>query len=154
MESIDVKNNYGHWHAPWEFNPEDFVGFIYRITHMPTNRQYIGKKFFWSTTRKIVKGRKNRKIVKKPSNWKKYYGSSTWLNAEIALYGIDEFQFDMLSLHESRGTLAYREVELLVSLNALRAKLPDGSKQYYNGLISPIKFTPGDETEKEKLFKT
>jgi len=143
----------GHWVFPKEFDPEQFIGFVYRITHIPTGRSYLGKKFFHSTIRKIVKNRKNRKKVIKESNWKKYTGSSNWLNSEIALYGKDQFAFEILSLHESRGTLAYAEVEILVTKNVLRAKLLDGSKAYYNGLIPPIKFTPGDETEIEKQYK-
>lgn len=144
----------GHWHFFKEFEPENWVGFVYRITHIDTGRQYIGKKFFWKTIRKPVKNRKNRRKVTKPSDWKKYTGSSQWLNSEIALHGKDKFQFDILSLHESRATLAYREVELLVTEQALRAHLPDGSKKFYNGLIPPIKFSPGVETDIEKQFKT
>lgn len=144
----------GHWYFFKEFDTDQFVGFVYRITHIPSGRSYIGKKFFKSTTRKIVKDRKNRKKVIKESNWKKYTGSSNWLNAEILLHGKDQFKFEILSLHESRGTLAYTEIETLVKYNTLREKLPDGSKAFFNGLIPPCKFTPGDETEIEKQFKT
>ena len=150
---MQEKEDIGHWTFGKDFNPEDWIGFIYQITHISTGRSYIGKKFFWSTTRKVIVGRKNRKKIIKPSNWKKYTGSSTWLNSEINLHGMDQFKFEILSLHESRGTLALREVELLVSNNVLRAKAADGTKLYFNGLIPPIKFTPGDETEREKLFK-
>ena len=145
--------NYGHWTFPMSFEAEEWVGFIYKITHIDTGRMYIGKKFFFMTTRKKVKNRKNRKKITKPSNWQLYTGSSTWLNTEIEQFGKDAFKFEILSLHESRATLAYREVELLITLGALRAKLMDGSKQYYNGMIPPIKFTPGEETELEKKYR-
>lgn len=143
----------GHWSFFKEFDPEQFVGFIYCITHKESGRKYLGKKFFWKTIRKPVKNRKNRKRVIKPSDWKKYTGSSNWLNAEIEKFGKDAFQFDILSLHESKGTLAYTEIELLIKRNALREKLSDGTKAFFNGLVPPVKFTPGDETELEKQFK-
>jgi hypothetical protein len=115
---------------------------------------YLGKKFFWSSLRKIVKNRKNRKKVIKPSNWKSYMGSSKWLLSEIELYGKDQFKFEILSLHESKSTLAWEETKLLVMNDALRAKLPDGSKKFYNGLVCGIKYAVKDETELEKQFKT
>lgn len=143
----------GHWNSPWEFDPEEFVGFVYQIKHVPSGRTYLGKKFFWKTIRKIVKNRKNRKKVTKPSDWKSYTGSSKELNALIELVGKDQFTFTILSLHESRSTLAFREVELLVTKNALRAKLADGSRAYFNGIIPPIKFIVHDDTPKELEYR-
>ena len=144
---------YGHWQVFWDFEPEDFVGFIYKITNLISGRVYLGKKVFRLNVRKVVKNRKNRKRSVKSSNWKTYMGSSKWLLEEINLYGKDQFKFEIVSLHESKGTLAYAEVEALVKNNVLREKLLDGTKAYYNGLISPIKFTPGDETDIERKFK-
>jgi hypothetical protein len=144
---------YGHWITLWDFDSYEWLGFIYKITHVSSNRVYVGKKFFRMTTRKIVKNRKNRKRIVKESDWKSYTGSSKWLNSEIELFGKDQFKFEIISLHESKGTLAYSEIETLVKCNALRAKLSDGTKAYYNGLIPPCKFTPPDESEKEKKFK-
>jgi hypothetical protein len=146
-------DKYGHWEAPWEFDPSQFVGFVYRITHKPTGRIYVGKKFFWSSIRKIVKNRKNRKKIIKESDWKKYSSSSAWVNSEIKLYGKDKFEFEILSLHESKSTLAWEETRILVTHDALRTKLPDGSKKFYNGLVCGIKYIVKDESEIEKKFK-
>jgi hypothetical protein len=143
----------GHWHFIKDFDPEEWVGFIYRIYDTQTGRMYIGKKFFWKTIRKIVKNRKNRKKVIKSSDWKTYTGSSNWLNSEIALYGKERFRFEIESLHESRGTLAYAEVTKIILEDTLRKTLPDGTKAYFNGLCPPIKFRPGNETEKEKEYR-
>ncbi len=150
-----MENEYdtGHWKFFKSFNPEHWVGFIYVIVHIPTGRQYIGKKFFWCTTRKIIKNKKNRKKIIKESNWKKYTGSCKWLNAEIELLGKENFSFRILSLHESRSTLAFREVQLLVLQDALRARLADGTKAYFNGLIPPIKFTVSDDTVLELEYR-
>lgn len=150
----ELEQDLGHWTFFKPFDPEDWVGFVYRITHLDSGRAYIGKKFFWKTVRRPVKNRKNRKRVTKPSDWRSYVGSSRWLQSEIELYGKAGFKFEILSLHDSRATLAYREVELLVKLGALRAKLPDGSKAFYNGLIPPIKFAPGEESANELEYKT
>ena len=147
-------NNIGHWQFDKEFNPEEWVGFVYEITHLSSGRKYLGKKFFWSTTRKAVKDRKNKKKVVKESNWKSYTGSSKWLLSEIALHGKENFSFKILSLHETRSSLAWSEVERIVSSNALRAKLMDGTKAYFNALCPPIKFTVNDESEKERMYKT
>lgn len=147
------ENKYGHWICPWEFIPDEWIGFVYKITHINSGRSYIGKKAFNFNIRKKVKNRKNRKRTIKASNWKTYTGSSKMLNEDIVKFGKDKFKFEILSLHESKGTLAYTEVETLVMKNVLRAKLADGSKAFYNGLIPPCKFTPSDETDREREYK-
>ena len=53
-----------------DLKPLDFFGFVYRITRKDTGRSYIGKKQMVFTRRKKVKGRVNRKHVKKESDWK------------------------------------------------------------------------------------
>jgi hypothetical protein len=150
IQKVDL----GHWIFFKNFNPADWVGFIYRIIDLDTKQEYIGKKFFWKTIRKTIKNRKNKKRIIKPSNWKTYTGSCKSLNEQIALRGENRFKFIIESLHESRGTLHLAEVEKLIKENALREKLPDGiTKKYYNGMINGIKFIPGNETEKEKEYK-
>ncbi|VVC05071.1 Uncharacterised protein [uncultured archaeon] len=144
---------YGHWKTCWEFDPNDFVGFVYRIVDIDTHQEYIGKKFFSKSIKKRIKGKKNRKIIQKESDWKTYTGSCHELNDEIEQRGENRFQFCILSLHESRASLAYREVELQVKENVVREKLPNGIKKYYNQFIAPIKFKIPDETDTEKRFK-
>lgn len=131
--------------TPWSSVPDDiepYFGFIYRITNRVNGMQYIGKKQFWSLTRVAVKGRKNKKHVKKESDWQKYTGSSVRLNADIDKYGMDNFTFEILSLHRSKGSLHYAEVETQVKMDVLRSRFPDGSRMYYNGNISAVKFIP------------
>jgi hypothetical protein len=147
-------NDIGHWKFFKKFEPADWIGFIYRVIDLDTEREYIGKKFFTSSLRKKVKNRKNRKKVVKESNWKSYTGSCKELNAEIELRGKDRFEFKIESLHESRSSLAYREVELHVKENVMREKLPSGVKKYYNGMIPPVKFRVLDETANELKFRT
>lgn len=149
MEKIDI----GHWEFPFNFDPTEWIGFVYKITCIDTNRKYIGKKFFFMTTRKKIKNRTNRKKVINESNWKKYTGSCKTLNEEITLRGKDKFRFEILSLHESRSSLAWREVELIVTNDALRKKMPDGTSEFWNGLCPPIKFIVKKETEKELQYR-
>jgi hypothetical protein len=143
----------GHWISPWEFEPDEFVGFIYRITNEITGQQYIGKKFLHSTLRKKVKNKTRRKKTITESNWKKYSGSSKWLLSDIEKYGKENFKFQIEALCESRSNLAWLEVEKLVKENVLREKLPNGEPKYYNGLIPQIRYKILDETPKEKKYK-
>jgi hypothetical protein len=145
--------DYGHWTTTLDkFYPEDWVGFTYLITgNLPNGKKifYIGKKFFQSTTHKAVKGKKNKKKVVKESNWKTYSGSSKFLLSLLEAYGEDKFDFEILSLHESRSSLAYHEVFLIVSLNAMREKYPDGTKVFANGLLPTVRFSLKDDSENE-----
>lgn len=143
------ENINGHWIYPKEFDPNEWVGFIYHIRNMTNDRRYIGKKFFFSTTRKKIKGRINRKKVIKESTWKKYTSSSKELNSDLIILGKDKFQFAILSLHESKGSLAYAETEAIIKYNAIRSRFEDGTKEFYNGICPPVKFSVKDYTQKE-----
>ena len=81
-------NDFGHWNSTLlteDFDPTAFFGFVYRIVRKDTGRSYIGKKQLIFTRRMKVKGRKNRKHVKKESDWKDYTGSCDELNTEIKI---------------------------------------------------------------------
>lgn len=139
----------GHWEFPHKFDIEDWYGFIYRVTELETGRMYIGKKTFWRTNRVKVKGRKNRKIVRKESDWKKYTGSSTHLNEAIKTNGIENYRFQIESLHRSKASWSYAEVRKHILEDVLRATLENGERKFYNGQISAVKFLPPIETPEE-----
>lgn len=143
----------GHWNFSVEFNVDEWFGFIYRIIELDTNREYLGKKQFTKMKSKIVKGRKNRKRTILESDWKTYTGSSTALNEQILLKGKDNYRFEIVSLHKSRGSLHYAEVCIQINENVLRAKLPDGTRKYYNRVINGVKYIPPDEVTEEYLIK-
>lgn len=148
--------DFGHWSFDTDFSIEDWFGFLYRITELNTGREYIGKKQFFSERTKAVKGRKNRKHYKKESDWKTYTGSSIELNKSIDLYNKENYTFEIVSLHKTKGSLHYAEVELQILENVLREKLENGSKKYYNGHIAAVKFIPPDEHNektKDKISK-
>lgn len=116
--------------APDDF--KEYVGFVYLITNMVTGQKYIGKKFFWSTTRKRIPGRKNRKVTIKESDWRKYKSSSKDVKADIKLLGEDNFRFEILKLCTSKTELTYTETMLQFKADVLTAKTPSGEFEYYN----------------------
>lgn len=146
--------NLGHWSCPFTFDPDEWIGFIYLLKDTITGRYYIGKKLFHSTTRKKVKNRVNRKKVVKESNWRSYTSSSKEINAIIEVDGKDRFTFEIISLHESKGSLAYAEVHAIITQGALlEASNKDGVRKFYNGNISSIKWIIKQPTEKEKQHR-
>ena len=107
----------GHWTIDYKllketFDPTDFFGFVYKIIRVDTGRSYIGKKQLIFTRRIKVSGRKNRKHVKRESDWKTYTGSCKELNAEISTLGKDKFEFKILKFCETKRDLGYLETKI------------------------------------------
>jgi len=134
--------NNGHWQYPIEIDAQEWFGFVYRIIELNTGREYIGKKQLKMYTKKKIKDRKNRKTVIKESAWRKYTGSSTELNTRIKEHGMSNYCFLIESLHKTRGTLFYSEVEKHVMNDVLRARMEDGVPKFFNKNISGVKFIP------------
>lgn len=110
-----------------EENIEDNVGFVYRITNLEKNKKYIGKKLFSKAGYKQVKGKKKK--IRKPSDWKNYWGSNEELKADIKKYGKNNFKREVLSLCKSKGDLSYDEAYYQFLYGVLK---DDG---YYNSWI-------------------
>lgn len=126
-EKLD--NDYGHWSGP-TFDIDDHFGFIYQITHIDTDRKYIGQKRLWAkVTRPPLKGRKNKRRSVKESKWKEYTGSSNTLNEDIESLGHSEFKFEILRLCNSRFELTYYENKMIYETDALL------KNEYYNGFV-------------------
>lgn len=131
----------------WTFNgqvfsaiPESMYGFIYKITNIETGKSYIGRKQFISITRKRIKNRTNRKVIKKETNWREYTGSCIPLNKEIQKLGKDKFKFEILALAETKGQLNFLEVCAQIKNDVL-------IKDSYNdnigsGMFRNLKITP------------
>lgn len=145
---------YGHWECKKEFNIEDWFGFIYRITEMDTGRMYIGKKQLLTMRRVTVKGKKNKKITYKESDWRKYTGSCKALNEQIALKGMDNYKFEILSLHKTKASLYYAEVKRQVMEDVMLIRMSDGTKKYYNGNIGAVKFNVPAALQEEIEFNS
>lgn len=103
-----------------------FTGFVYRITHVPTGRFYIGKK-------NIMAKRKGKMV---PSNWQKYWGSSEALALDLTAHGHDQFKREIVAFALTKGSLTYAEIEEQIRCDVLGAKLADGSPASYNRNIA------------------
>ena len=124
---------------PWRYNGEvfdtddigEYFGFVYCITNKYNQRQYIGRKYFWSF--RTPPGKKRR--VKQESDWKKYYGSCPELKEDIKKYNKENFNREILSLHRKKGDCNYEETKQLFLNNVLSESLDDGTPAYYNSNI-------------------
>ena len=101
----------------WQYNKQDFTedligdnyGFVYQITNLTNGKKYIGKKLFYFSKTKQVKGKKKR--YKAPSDWKTYYGSNDKLNKDVESLGADMFLREILHLCQSKGECGYLEAK-------------------------------------------
>ena len=87
----------------------DNYGFVYQITNLTNGKKYIGKKLFYFSKTKQVKGKKKR--YKAPSDWKTYYGSNDKLNKDVESLGADMFLREILHLCQSKGECGYLEAK-------------------------------------------
>ncbi len=123
---------------PWVYNERPFdsdsigeyFGFVYLITNKSNQRQYIGRKYFWSFRKPPGKKRK----VKQESDWKRYYGSCPELKDDVKKYGKEFFSREILSLHTTKGKTNFEETRQLFLNNVLTESL-NGEPAYYNSNI-------------------
>ena len=111
--------------------PEGSYGFIYEVTHIPTNRKYIGKKvlYFERNVRlgkrelqalkeerkaKGIGGRApSKKKVVKESDWKTYYGSQTEIKELVNKGKESDFKREILMFVDNKKHLTYYEAKFL-----------------------------------------
>ena len=110
-----------------ELTHKELYGFVYIITCKATNKQYIGKKFFWSSRTKQVKGKKKRSKVE--SDWKTYFGSNKTLLEEVQQRGEDNYTREILHLCKTKGECNYLEAHEQFTRSVLT------TDQYYNDWI-------------------
>jgi hypothetical protein len=87
----------------------EFYGFVYLITNLQTNKKYVGKKFFYSSRTKVLKGKKKR--YKIASDWQTYYGSNAELLNDVKLLGAQMFLREILHLCKTKGECGYVEAK-------------------------------------------
>ena len=111
-----------------EDNIGDHFGFVYLITHIPSGRKYIGKKFFSKAGYKQVKGK--RKKIRKTSDWEKYWGSNKELQEEVKVKGEFEYSREVLHLCKTRSECSYYETYEIFVRHALL------DTNYYNSWVT------------------
>ena len=110
--------------------PDDIEGFVYVITDKRNDKKYVGKKKFWSVTRKPpLKGKTRKRVVRKESDWMKYYGSSELVNQLLAEHGEDNFHREIIHLCKTKGEMSYLEAKEQFDRNVLL------NDEYYNEFI-------------------
>ena len=96
---------------------EGYFGFVYLITHNPTGRKYIGKKFFTKAGTRQIKGKKKK--IRKTSDWESYWGSNAELQAEVTKNGEEQYTREILHLCKSRSECSYWETWEIFNRHAL-----------------------------------
>ncbi len=109
----------------------EFFGYVYCITNLQSGKKYIGRKYF--TQRRKPRGGKRK--VTSESDWKRYYGSSDELKADVKRLGKENFRREIISLHKTLGKVNYEETKQLFVNNVLMEALDDGTPAYYNSNI-------------------
>lgn len=132
--------------TPWIGVPSkirEYAGFIYQITNLISGKRYVGRKYFFHTHAKKQKKPTGRVAVKVfESNWKAYTSSSRNVNHDIRALGAENFRFEILECLKSRRALIEREVDLMLELDVMNARLQDGEYAFYNETINAKTYRP------------
>jgi len=119
----------------WTYNdniietiPEGTVGFVYHITNLASGKRYVGKKNFYFSKTKQVKGKKKR--IKVESDWKQYWSSSETLKADVEKLGPESFKREIKFLCKSKAEMSYFELREQIDNRVLE------SDEWYNDWIS------------------
>ena len=129
---IDYENPWIYLERPFTGDDvRDNFGFVYLITNLTNQRQYIGRKYFWSF--RTPKGKKRK--VKQESDWRNYYGSCPELKEDVIKFGKQNFSRTILSLHKTKGKTNYEETRQLFTNNVLTEELDRDTPKYYNSNI-------------------
>ena len=111
-----------------EIDPK-YLAFVYLITHIESNKKYIGLKTTKSKKTKQVKGKKKRFTVE--SDWRDYWSSSVELKNDIELFGKDAFKREILYFCLNKGTANYLEAREQFDKRVL-----ENPNEWYNGIIN------------------
>jgi hypothetical protein len=111
-----------------EIDPK-YLAFVYLITHIESNKKYIGLKTTKSKKTKQVKGKKKRFTVE--SDWRDYWSSSAELKNDIELFGKEAFKREILYFCLNKGTANYLEAR-----EQFDERVLENPDKWYNGIIN------------------
>jgi hypothetical protein len=128
--------------------PDNTYGFVYRITHKPTNKTYIGRKILQNTT-KVKLGKKEieelagivgrrpvYKMAVKESNWKTYWGSNKYMKELYKTEPKENFDRQIIICAPTKKLLTYYELKYQILYEVLEK--PD---EFFNDNILGKFFT-------------
>lgn len=108
----------------------NYVGFVYMIKELSTNKKYIGKKFFWSVRRlPPLKGKTRKRVKRVVSDWQDYYGSNEDLKDFVEKNGSDNYERTILHLCKTKGECSYLELKEQMEREVLLRE------DYYNQFV-------------------
>lgn len=119
----------------WTYNGNEFtedqidkyIGFVYLITNKTNGRKYIGKKLFWFSKTRTVKGKKKKE--KALSDWPVYWSSSEELKNDVKSLGEENFTREILHLCGNKGTMSYLELREQIDRRVME------TDEYYNAFV-------------------
>ena len=128
--------------------PPNTYGFVYKITHLPSKKSYIGKKVLYynrkvKLTKKelleyegVVGRRPTYKLAIKESDWKTYWGSNKPLLELLKTEPSKDFSREILILCSNKKLLTYYETQTLFVYRVL-----EEPEMYFNDNILGKFFT-------------
>jgi hypothetical protein len=140
VDSTKYRGN-GHWQFPEPLGAKGYIGFIYIIRDVMTEKLYLGKKQFKGLG-KINKG--------EDSNWRWYISSSKELSQSIKTHGKNNFEFIAIEQYKSKGGLSYAESWSLFDVQASINR-----DIWYNLLINKVSWVVKEnitERHKERML--
>jgi len=109
----------------WIFQDKEFVdnsgfyGMVYLITHLTTNKKYVGMKLFSKAKIQAKTKTRRKKKIRVESDWQTYYGSSAELLEDVQRFGKEQFKREILRLCTTRGETRYYEAYEIMTREAL-----------------------------------
>lgn len=127
-----MAEDFGHWKSPVDTIPEGALGFIYKITHIPSGRVYIGKKLLYKSVKmKPLKGKTRARRKTKDSDWRTYMSSSWEIEEMLKTEPKEAFSCEILRFCSCKWELAYFEAKIQMDLEVLFHP-----ETYINGIIN------------------
>ena len=112
-----------------ERDPKKICGFVYLVTNLVSEKKYVGKKLFWSSKSRMIRGKKKK--FKAESDWQSYFGSSDRVRTDLAALGPDKFLREILHICYSKSECSYLETREQFNRNVLLRP-----SEYYNEWVT------------------